>query len=94
MIQIEDDVYEKLLKDANDNRQVVKIAGIVAAVFIFIVLFFSWGRGVIDLDIQRRTAEMNSQIALANAETNAKILEIERGDMPMAEYVEWLKARK
>ena len=44
--------------------------------------------------IQRRQAELNTQIALSTAETNARILEIEKGDMSMDDYVKWINARK
>lgn len=94
MVQIEDEIYTKLKKDADDNRQIVRIARIVAAVIIFCILFMSWGTRLIDLDIQRRTAEMQTQIALNQADTNRQIMAIESEGLTKEEYFRWLEVRQ
>ena len=94
MVQIEDEIYAKLKKDADDNRQIVHIIRAVAVVIIFCILFFSWGIKLIDLDIQRRTAELQTQIALSQAETNKRVMAIEGEGLTIDEYVKWLNARK
>lgn len=94
MVQIEDEIYTKLKKDADDNRQIVRIVQIIAVLIIFCVLFFSWGVRLIDLDIQRRTAEMQAQIALAQADTNRQIIDIESEGLTKEEYFRWLEVRQ
>lgn len=94
MVQIEDAIYAKLRKDADDNRQMVRIFQAIVAGIIFCILFFSWGVRLIDLDIQRRTAELETQIALTQAETNKQVMEIESEGLTTDEYFKWLNARK
>ena len=94
MVQIEDEIYTKLKKDADDNRQIVRIVRSVVAVIIFCILFFSWGIRLIDLDVQRRTAELQTQIALTQAETNKRVMTIESEGLTTDEYFKWLNARK
>ena len=94
MVQIEDEIYTKLKKDADDNRQIVRIARLVLAVIIFCILFMSWGTRLIDLDIQRRTAEMQTQIALNQADTNRQIMAIESEGLTKEEYFRWLEVRQ
>lgn len=94
MVQIEDEIYDKLKKDADDNRQIVRIVRAIIVVIIFCILFFSWGIRLIDLDIQRRTAELQTQIALTQAETNKQIMTIESEGLTTDEYFKWLNARK
>ena len=94
MVQIEDEIYAKLKKDADDNRQIVHIVRAIVTVVIFCILFFSWGIRLIDLDIQRRTAELQTQIALTQAETNKRVMTIESEGLTTDEYFKWLNARK
>lgn len=93
-MQIEDEVFAKLKKDADDNRQIVHIVRAIAAVIIFCILFFSWGLRLIDLDIQRRSAELQTQMALTQAETNKRVMAIESEGLTTDEYFNWLNARK
>ena len=93
MVQIEDEIYAKLKKDADDNRQIVHIIRAIIAVIIFCILFFSWGVRLIDLDVQRRTAELKTQIAITQAETNKKVMSIESEGLTTDEYFTWLKVR-
>ncbi len=94
MVQIEDEIYTKLKKDADDNRQIVHIVRAVVAVIIFCILFFSWGIKLIDLDVQRRTSELQTQIAITQAETNKRVMAIESEGLTTDEYFRWLNARK
>lgn len=94
MVQIEDEIYTKLKKDADDNRQIVHIIRAIAAVIIFCILFFSWGIRLVDLDIQRRTAELQTQMAITQAETNKRVMTIESEGLTTDEYFKWLNSRK
>lgn len=94
MVQIEDEIYNKLKKDADDNRQIRNIAGIIAVVVMFCLFLCTFGVKLIDLEIQRRTAELQTQIAIAQAQTNKQVMAIESEGLTMDEYFKWLDARK
>ena len=94
MIQLDDAVYAKLKKDADDNRQIIGIMRITLLSIILLIAFFCWGRPMLDLDIQKRQANMEREIALTNAETNAEIREIESKGLSFDDYICWLNARE
>lgn len=94
MVQIDDEVYTKLKKDADDNKQIVRIFKYALAFIIFCILFFAWGIQLIDLDIQKRNAELQTQIAITQAETNKRVMTIESEGLSTDEYFRWLNARK
>lgn len=94
MVELEDDVYAKLQKDANDNRQVVNVTKWLVILVMFFVIFFSWGRKIINFDVQRRQAELDCQIALIKAENNVEIREIESSGIDFDDYIKWLIATK
>ena len=94
MVELNDEVYAKLTKDANDNKQLVRIARIVAIVVIFLLFFFTWGKSMIDLDIQRRRIDLECQEAIVKAENNVRVREIESSGMKIEDYLKWLEIRK
>ena len=94
MVELNDEVYAKLTKDANDNKQLVRIARIAAIVVIFLLFFFTWGKSMIDLDIQRRRIDLECQEAIIRAENNVKVREIESSGMKIEDYLKWLEIRE
>lgn len=94
MVQMEDNVYEKLKKDADDNKQLVSITRIIVIGIIFCILFFTWGRDLMAISVQKKQAELQNQIAIEQAETNKRVMAIESEGMTNEEYFEWLTARK
>lgn len=94
MVEIEDVIYNKLKKDADDNRQIIRVVRMISIVIIFCILFFNWGIKLIDMDIQRRNLEIQSQIAIEQAKTNKQIMDIESEGLTKNEYFKWLNARK
>lgn len=94
MVELNDEVYAKLTKDANDNKQLVRIARIAAIVVIFLLFFFTWGKGMIDLDIQRRRIDLECQEAIIRAENNVQVREIESSGMKIEDYLKWLEIRE
>ena len=94
MVELNDEVYAKLTKDANDNKQLVRIARIVAIVVVFLLFFFTWGKGMIDLDIQRRQIDLECQEAITRAENNVQVREIESSGMEIKDYLKWLEIRE
>ncbi len=93
MVQVEDHIYAKLQKDADDNRQIIKIISIIVGVIIFGLFFFTWGVDLIKLDIQKRNADLQMQIAITQAETNKRVMSIEKEGLTTEEYFKWLEVR-
>ena len=94
MVELNDEVYAKLTKDANDNKQLVRIARIAAIVVIFLLFFFTWGKSMIDLDIQRRRIDLECQEAIVRAENNVRVRDIESSGMKIEDYLKWLEIRE
>lgn len=93
MVQLEDDVYAKLTKDADDNKQIVHLVRIGIGFIIFLILFFTWGVRLIDIDVQKRTYDMEASIAIHQAEINKQVMTIERGDLSLDDYLKWVSIR-
>ena len=94
MVELNDEVYAKLTKDANDNKQLVRIARIAAIVVIFLLFFFTWGKSMIDLDIQRRRIDLECHEAIVRAENNVRVRDIESSGMKIEDYLKWLEIRE
>lgn len=94
LIQLDDAVYAKLKKDADDNRQIIGIMRVVLLTIVLLIAFFCWGRPMLDLDIQKRQANTQREIALIEAETNTEIREIESKGLSFDDYICWLNARE
>jgi hypothetical protein len=94
MIQMEDEVYEKLKKNADDNRQVKNIVRLVLIVVCLLVLYFGVISKFIDIQMKKYDAEIQREVAIAQAETNVKIREIESSGMSMNDYIRWLAIQK
>lgn len=93
MVQIEDVVYSKLKKDADDNRQLINLAKIVCLTIIVSILIVTSLSRFLDLLYEKNLANLERQIALEQAETNKKIFEIESSGLTKEEYFEWLEVR-
>lgn len=93
MIEIEDDAYEKLKKDANDNKAVLRLARTVCIFLFAIVLLFVYGTKFIDISIEKYRASVNQEIAIEEAHSNVQIREIESTGLTTEEYLKWLEIR-
>ena len=93
MVQIEDDIYTKLKKDADDNKQIIRIIRIAILFLMFVILYFTVGIDFIKLGIQQQAYQVEYQHALDSAKTNVDVLNIERDNMSMDDYIKWLNAR-
>lgn len=89
MIQLEDEQYQKLVKDADDNRQVVKIAWSCLAVILFSLLYFTWILPLINISIDQNRANMEQRIAIINAGNIQR--EIESSGLSTEDYFRWLE---
>lgn len=98
MIQIDDADFAKLKKDADDNNQVKNICRIfirgLVAITLLLFVYYGWGQDFLQLDIQRRTAEISRELAVLEAENEVKIREIESAGMEMEDYLKWLEIKE
>ena len=94
MTTLDDEVYNKLLKDANDNKQLVKIVRAAVILAIFIILFIFWGKPMIDFSIQQKRVEIECEIAIMQANNAVQVREIESAGMKMEDYLKWLEIRE
>lgn len=94
MVHIEEDAFNKMKKDADDNRQIIRIVRYAVLLIVFLFIFFSWGCQMVNLDIQRRQSELQCQMAIERAENNVEIKEIESDGMSFDDYIRWLNARE
>ncbi len=89
MIQLEDEQYQKLVKDADDNRQIVKIARSCLAVILFALIYFTCLLPLIKISIDQNRATMEQRIAIINAGNIQR--EIENSGLSTEDYFRWLE---
>lgn len=89
MIQLEDEQYQKLVKDADDNRQIVKIARSCLAVILFALIYFTCLLPLIKIGIDQNRANMEQRIAVINAGNIQR--EIESSGLSTEDYFRWLE---
>ena len=93
MIEVEDNIYEKLKKDANDNRAVLRIARTICIFLFIVILLFVYGTRLIDISLEKYRASVKQEIAIEEAHNNVRIREIESSGMTTEEYLKWLEIR-
>lgn len=89
MIQLDDEKYQKLVKDADDNRQIVKIAWSVLATIIFLLIYFTCLLPIINIGIDQTRANMKQQIDIINAANIQR--EIKSSGLSTEDYFRWLE---
>ena len=82
-VELPDGQYEKLRKDADDNRSVRSLVRLV--IFSLILALFMVAYGCHALDMKKQ---------IDQAYTNVQVREIESDGMDDEEYMDWLEARK
>ena len=92
-MQISDKEYARLKKDADDNRQLVKIVLTITIGILLIIGYFGYGRQMIQLHIRQQEAALQNEIDISKAKANTAIKEIEQTGMSFDEYVKWLEIR-
>ena len=93
MVEVEDNIYEKLKKDANDNRAILRIARTICIFLFIVILLFIYGTRLIDISIEKYRAAVKQEIAVEEAHNNVRIREIESSGMATEEYLKWLEIR-
>ncbi len=94
MVQINDEVYAKLKKDADDNNQVVKIFRMIIIVLFILIFWFSFGVHWCDVQLEQTADFIQTEQAISKARANVKIREIESEGLTFEEYLAWLKIRE
>ena len=93
MIEIDDEVLVKLKKDADDNKQIVKIIRMIIAAVFVLIFYFSFGLNWMNLQLEKQRSEIQNQIAITQAHNNVMIKQIESEGLSMEEYFKWLEVR-
>lgn len=81
MVELPDDKYKQLVKDADDNRSIRSITRWMVLFLLFIVFMLSYGCHAIDMQKQRD-----------NAYVQVEVRDIQSQGMTHEEYIEWLEA--
>lgn len=93
MIEINEADYQKLIKDANDNRSIIKGLIIIIIGIVLIVSTFTFSGKVAGIIFEQYEANVQMQIDLDEAENNVKIRKIESEGLTTEEYLKWLEVR-
>lgn len=83
MVEIPDNEYTRLKKDADDNRTMKTIARLFFLFIPLVIFLSSFGCHALRL-YQDRTKAQNDVV----------VRQIEQGDLTMDEYIQWLKAKE
>ena len=83
MVELPDDKYKQLVKDADDNRAIKTITRWMVLILLFVIFMISYGCHAIDMQKQRD-----------NAYVQVEVRDIQRQGMSHEEYIEWLEASK
>lgn len=89
MIQLDDEKYQKLVKDADDNRQLVKITWSIIAAIMFLLVYFTCLLPMINISIDQNRANMEQRISIINAANIQR--EIESSGLSTEDYFRWLE---
>lgn len=94
MVELDDEVYERLKRDADDNRQVMKIICIGVLLILLAIGYIVYGSKLVDISLKQREAEVQQELARLEAQNEVQVREIEQGDLTFDEYIKWLAAKK
>ena len=89
MVQLDEELYNKLKKDADDNRQIRSIFRWVVGLIIFLVLYVTVGQYLLNIQVQKAQAAADREIAILQAQNNVRIREIESEGLTTEEYLKW-----
>lgn len=89
MVQLDEELYNKLKKDADDNRQIRSIFRWVVGLIIFLVLYVTAGQYLLNIQVQKAQAAADREIAILQAQNNVRIREIESEGLTIEEYLKW-----
>lgn len=82
MVELPEEKYKKLVKDADDNRAIVSVLRWSVLIIFFIFAMATYGCHAIDLQKQRD-----------NAYVSVEVRNIESDGLNFEQYIEWLDAK-
>ena len=91
MVQLDEELYNKIKKDADDNRQIRSIIQWIIGLIIFLVLYFTAGQHLLNIQIQKAQAGADREIAVLKAQNTVRIREIESEGLTTEEYLQWYR---
>jgi len=91
--QIDSEELMELRKNANDNKQIVKLSKVITFGIIFLVIYFTWIVNLCNVLTKRFEADILAQTTITQAQANVQAREIESDGLTNEEYFEWLKVR-
>lgn len=91
MVQLDEELYNKIKKDADDNRQIRSIIRWIIGLIIFLVLYFTAGQHLLNIQVQKAQAAADREMAILQAQINVRIREIESEGLTTEEYLKWYK---
>ena len=89
MVQLSEENYARLKKDADDNLSIKSIVKWVVGLLIFAILYFTIGNQFLNIQLSRLQSSIAQESAIAQAETNKKVREIESSGMSTEDYLKW-----
>lgn len=93
MIEVDEEVYAKLEKDANDNKSLVKMMRYALIFISFIIILAIYGIKIINISLTNYRTNAECQAAIMLAENNVRVREIESSGMTTEEYLKWLEIK-
>lgn len=93
MVEIDEDILIKLKKDADDNKQIVRIVRMIIAAVFVLIFYFSFGLNWMNLQLEKQRSEIQNQIAITQAHNNVMVKQIESEGLSIEEYFKWLEVR-
>ena len=94
MVELDDEVFKKLKKEADDNRQIVHIVYAIIGLVIGIILFFVWIKPILELDIHKRNIELQTYEIIEQSRAKKEAMSIESEGLSFDEYCRWLEVNK
>lgn len=93
MIEIDEEHFRQLVKDADDNKSLVLITRSILISIIIIVILFTIVIPVFNYWLNVKNTELALNEAKAQAYINREIMAIESKGLTNEEYFKWLEVR-
>ena len=91
MVELDDKTYEKLLKDSNDNRSILRICRIIIIALVCIILLAPFVYKYIDISLDTYRAEVRNSVEILEAQTKVRVRNIESEGLTTDQYLKWLE---
>lgn len=93
MVELSDEVYEKLKKDADDNKSLLSIVRTVCGLIFAVLVMITIVIPAYGIWLEARKTEVAMASARIEAINNRGIMEVEKNGLTNEEYFKWLEVR-